>query len=409
MKDKRFLFPFIILIFCSGCAYEDSSPTNLKKIDLASAQVLFLGEQDSFMEPSGKLYIINKDKVVRLASITTSSGRDFYSYNSIAGVLNINDLWMAVMLEKGDDRSYIVNKTTGDAFSIKEHGEFRVPGALKHGHHESELITADKHECIYFLNDKTQQIVRLNIADINNFTSELASYKDDEVLSFSSDANGNIGYEGFYNGERILRAVSASGTEMRQIPEHADMSHNYIFQGCNGKLYSDDTELLEISFMPISFSKYTDKNNNSGCGYSLVWVTNKQTDVAIEGCTNGIKCFNHKDTEFVNVELKNIGIGKISQSKANSNFYFLCHATLNGAFAISKIDPETTQPEELINSNIEIQDFDVLETNELFYSTYTSGGQKSEIHYVSESLEHSIIGEVEEKVTIFLAISNLQQ
>lgn len=414
---------FIVSIFITYSCHKDSSeildqgvdittqkdtttPAIIERLNLTEAKILMLVDDKISNQEVTKLYMINRNDKVQLVDIETDTDTNFYLNNEIENVFDIDNRFLALKTYFGTNKNYIIEKNTGNAYPIDEIASINLSIFHQHGNFSSEMITSDENGFIYFLDENSNQIVRLDISDLNNITSQIASFEEDRVSQFTVDKNGNVVYEARYNGDNVLRAISFDKSEVNQLPGSANISWNYRFRGTDGYIYYEYDRISKITFNPFTVSQYANDDINSGCGYELLRVKNKSTNIAIGGCTS-IAQYSNSDASVINIDYQNWNISEIIMSKSNDDYYFITYKNTNGNIILNKVDPLDHIPENLIENRYEINDFDVRNDNTVYFKALDTERLKSFIGKLNTEGEVEILSDDFKNDVVFLAISNL--
>ncbi|MFT6748039.1 MAG: hypothetical protein ACJAZ2_002397 [Glaciecola sp.] len=371
--------------------------------DINGAKTLLLIKELVNDEMEWVIYKTTSSNTLEAVTITTDASSGAAGRGVITVVYDVNDRYFYLSGRNFEHTHYFIDKTNGKAYPFDGATFIYTPRWDWHqyGDFVEDIFASDDEGNIYF--NSENKVLRVNISNPNNITSEVASFDQDHVSDFSIDHKGNLTYSGEYNGSRILRAISRDKSTLQQLPGSTNRSWNYRFRGADGNLYYDYDGITAINFAPFETLNYTDASTNAGCGYRLVTVKNKNATIGVGRCS-GIFHLDHD-----NASLEMIapwGISDVIAVRANNDHYFVAYKS-GSTVKLSMADPADNVPEDLISAQYEVSGFDVTKDGDVFFSALDNQNLKTVIGKVTSSGSITVLKEGINTDIVFLAITNL--
>lgn len=412
MKNSLLIIAISLLIF--GCKKDKDIITeetntepdlvhDIVSLDLSNAKTLMLIEETIGDDLQYILYKTTSLNSVEAVTITTDAATGTEEAGEVLNAFDVNDRYFYLSVGRFDYSHYLIDKRDGKAYHLDVTTFIYTPRLDWHinGNFSEDIFATDNSGEIYF--NSQGQVIRVNVSNPNNITSEVASFDEDHVSDFAIDDAGNLVYSGEYNGVGILRAISKDKSVVKQLPGSVNRSWNYRFKGADGNLYYDYDGVSVIDFSPYGVNNYTADGTNAGCGYQLLRVKNKNASIGIGACSKVFHLDHNNGT--LNL-LDSWGISDDIAARANDNHYFIAYKS-GSDIKLSMADPIDNVPRDLISSRYEVSGFDVTNEDDVFFAALDNQNLKTVIGKVTSSGTVTVLKEGIGSEVFFLAITNL--
>jgi len=339
----------------------DAVLENTESADLSDAKLLIAHYDKS--EYNTIIHQITKDDRIEELAFTPERKDFYYTQVDVSNPLRLSKQYIA--LEIGSFQ-YLLDIYTGKLNKV----------SLEISQYSS--FYSDNNGYVYYQNTQ-HQVVKCNLSASTKPTEEIYSFKEDCIVDFVIDEQGNMVYYANYDDEPVLRAVSAVGNEKKNLPNNSRDMDPYL--SVDGKItYTNlfrgyGEYMVKVGFNPISadtifvgehFPAYKSAHiRMEKAGYNIMYYRHS---------------FFHIDSQNHVTELNDDNVWEMEEfvtMKANSKCYYAVYKKTNGATVLCKIDPATAEVSNIIENRYEVISIGVTEDNTVYFKaldlqTFTS-------------------------------------